>query len=114
MTGWNHRVLAFQHNEEIYFKVHEVYYDSNDIPNSYAESATTIEGDGLKSLKWINDRIADAFKKPILYGGAEFPKECNIRYKCPICGRDKFTQPTPHKCKGGFRKRNINFQIILK
>lgn len=28
-------------------------------------------------------------------------------WKCMLCGRDKFTRKSPHKCKGGFRKRKI-------
>ena len=28
------------------------------------------------------------------------------RWKCMLCGRDKFTHKSPHKCVGGYRKRN--------
>jgi hypothetical protein len=31
------------------------------------------------------------------------------KHKCLLCGRDKFSQPTPHKCVGGFRKRKLKF-----
>jgi glycerol-3-phosphate cytidylyltransferase-like family protein len=31
------------------------------------------------------------------------------RYKCLLCGRDKFTRRTPHKCNHGYRKRNIKW-----
>lgn len=36
------------------------------------------------------------------------------RYKCLLCGRDKFTEKTPHKCVGGFRKRKIKWEEIKK
>lgn len=34
------------------------------------------------------------------------------RYKCLLCGRNKFTRKSPHHCVGGFRKRNIKWEII--
>jgi hypothetical protein len=33
------------------------------------------------------------------------------RIKCMLCGRDKFTRKSAHKCFGGFRKRKIVWQI---
>lgn len=35
-----------------------------------------------------------------------------VRYRCLLCGRDKFTRKSPHNCKGGFRKRNIKWEPI--
>lgn len=32
------------------------------------------------------------------------------RWKCLLCGRDKFTQKQAHRCVGGFRKRRIKWQ----
>lgn len=37
-----------------------------------------------------------------------------IRYKCLLCGRDKFTRKSPHNCIGGFRKRNIKWLPIFE
>jgi hypothetical protein len=37
----------------------------------------------------------------------------SIRYKCELCGRDKFTQKTPHKCKGGYRKRGLKWKMYV-
>lgn len=34
------------------------------------------------------------------------------KWKCMICGRDKFTHKSPHKCIGGYRKRKIIWQEI--
>lgn len=34
------------------------------------------------------------------------------RWKCMLCGRDKFTHKSPHKCVGGFRKRKIIWQEL--
>ena len=31
-----------------------------------------------------------------------------MKLKCLLCGRDKFTHKSPHKCVGGFRKRGFN------
>lgn len=34
------------------------------------------------------------------------------RWKCMLCGRDTFTRKSPHKCVGGYRKRNIVWQEV--
>lgn len=34
------------------------------------------------------------------------------RWKCMLCGRDKFTHKSPHKCVGGYRKRKIIWQEV--
>ena len=35
------------------------------------------------------------------------------KWKCMLCGRDKFTHKRAHKCTGGFRKRNIIWKEIV-
>ena len=35
-----------------------------------------------------------------------------IRYKCLLCGRDKFTRKSPHNCNSGFRKHKIQWEVI--
>ena len=39
-------------------------------------------------------------------------KNNKMRYKCNLCGRDKFTHKIPHKCIGGFRKRGLKWTPI--
>ncbi len=34
------------------------------------------------------------------------------RFKCKLCGRDKFTKKSPHNCVGGFRKRHIEWEEL--
>lgn len=36
------------------------------------------------------------------------------RYKCLLCGRDKFTRKSPHNCVGGYRKHKIQWQEIIE
>lgn len=38
----------------------------------------------------------------------------DIRYKCLLCGRNKFTKKTPHYCIGGYRKRGLKWEKIIK
>ena len=35
-----------------------------------------------------------------------------MKLKCLLCGRDKFTHKSPHRCIGGFRKRKLKWAII--
>jgi rubrerythrin len=34
------------------------------------------------------------------------------KYRCLLCGRDKFTKKSPHKCIDGYRKHNLIFEEI--
>lgn len=56
--------------------------------------------------KWIIEAMeeyAALSQPPIIRSG---------RWKCMLCGRDKFTHKSPHKCVGGFRKRKIIWQEV--
>ena len=73
--SWNHRVLAHKYEEEIYFEIHEVYYDKNGIPNGYKEKPVTIGGENIKGMRWSLNKMKECLKKPILWAGDDFPKE---------------------------------------
>lgn len=109
--GWNYRILAHKHNEEVELSIHEVYYNDNDIPDSYTKFPVSVNSDSPKGIKWSLNKMQDALKKPILWAGKEFPKECKVKYECQMCGRNNFANPGPHKCKGGFRKRKLEFEM---
>jgi len=36
----------------------------------------------------------------------------DTRYKCLLCGRNKFTHKTSHYCRGGYRKRGLKWEKI--
>jgi hypothetical protein len=40
-------------------------------------------------------------------------KNKEVRYKCLLCGRDKFTSKSAHNCVGGFRKRKIQWEVVV-
>jgi len=85
--AWNHRILAHEYNGEIYFMIHEVSYNENNIPYSYTERATTVGGEDLKSITWILYRMLECRNKPILWAGEKFPKEFKKRViKRCFCG----------------------------
>lgn len=64
--SWNHRVLAHEHKGEIYFQMHEVYYDKEGVLNSYTANPVTVGGESIESIKWTLDEMAKAREKPIL------------------------------------------------
>ena len=79
--GWNHRVLEHTDNDQVYYMIHEVYYDDKGVPNGYAENGTKVLGDTTMELKWALDRMLDALSKPIL-SVENFPKEsCELNKK---------------------------------
>lgn len=72
--SWNHRILASEHKNEMYYQIYEVYYDDNGKPNSYTENPITIGGDNIESIKWQLDHISKCLDKPIL-SIKDFPNE---------------------------------------
>lgn len=83
----------------------------------------------LETLWNVNPRLAEAAEKDVArwqkletsqekalhkhgVNGCALSKK-PTRYRCLLCGRDKFTRKSPHNCKGGFRKRNIQWQPIF-
>lgn len=59
---------------------------------------------GLRLLEIVKMNVNEQLKQPpIIRIG---------RWKCMLCGRDKFTHKSPHKCVGGFRKRKIIWQEL--
>lgn len=41
----------------------------------------------------------------------EVVKIVEPKYRCNLCGRDKFDKPSPHRCISGFRKRKIEWSL---
>ncbi len=37
-----------------------------------------------------------------------------VRYKCLLCGRDKFISKTAHNCIGGYRKHGLKWEEIYE
>jgi hypothetical protein len=75
--GWNHRVLAHKHNNEIYFKIHEVYYDAIGKPDGYTANAVCVSAEDINSIIWTLDKMKECIEKPILWAGSKFPQEFN-------------------------------------
>lgn len=73
--SWNYRVLALEHDKEIYFQIREVYYDKEGIPNSYSTSPSYIESENISGMEWTLNAYKEALSKPILYSGEKFPNE---------------------------------------
>lgn len=83
--SWNHRVFANEHKGEVYFTIHETYYNKKGIPNGYTESKT-IGAEDIKGLRWTLNKMKEALEKPILSIN-NFPKE----YKKPVLISDTAT-----------------------
>lgn len=72
--GWNHRILAHETNGEVWFQMHEVYY-ADDVATSYTAQPSTVGSDGLPGIRWTLNKMRAAWKKPVLWAGAQFPNE---------------------------------------
>ena len=113
MSYWNYRILAKENDEELYFQLHEVYYE-NDVPYAYTSDPVAVESETLTDLKLTLKYMKHALKKPVLWYGEKFPTECKIKYKCDLCGRNNFDSPSPHNCINGFRRRKFEWTLIAK
>ena len=76
--GWNHRVLAHEDGEDMYFEIHEVYYNEENIPNGYTENGVSVGAENIKGIKWVLNKMNECADKPILYAGDKFPDEYKI------------------------------------
>jgi hypothetical protein len=112
--GWNHRILATERNGEVYFQVHEVYYNDDGIPERYTLNPISVGCETINGIRWTINKMAESVKKPVLWAGDKFPKECAITYECQLCGRNKFTRKSPHQCSGGYRKHHIEWKLNCK
>lgn len=72
--SWNYRVIATQHNGETCLAIHEVYYHEHK-PCGLTEQPVYIGGNTIKDLRWTLNRMKEALKKPVLWGGDKFPQE---------------------------------------
>lgn len=73
--GWNHRILAHEHKGEVYFEIHEVFYNNNGEPDGYTEKGVSVGGEDLESITWTLEKMFECRDKPILWAGDKFPKE---------------------------------------
>jgi len=72
--GWNYRVLAHKDGDEMYFMMHEVYYNKDGIPNSYTANGVGLGSNSIEGLEWGLDKMKEALSKPIL-SIENFPEE---------------------------------------
>lgn len=71
MNSWNYRVLRHTSmrsdgSAEVYFAVHEVYYDEKNRAVSCTENPSFVYGETPEELRRDLDRMAGAFKLPTL------------------------------------------------
>jgi hypothetical protein len=74
---WNYRILAHKYDTEWYFQVHEVYYNEQGTPVSYALAGTTIGSESLKGINQVLNQLHESLNSPIL-STEDFPKEWNV------------------------------------
>jgi len=72
--SWNHRILAHKDEEEMYFQIHEVYYDENGTANRYTKNGVSVGAESLEALNWVLEKMKECAKKPILLAD-DFPNE---------------------------------------
>jgi hypothetical protein len=74
--SWNHRILAHKDGDEVYFEIHEVYYDEDGKPISYTADGANVGSESLDGIKRVLDKMKECVNKPIL-SADDFPNEYN-------------------------------------
>lgn len=69
---WNYRVLAHKEGDEVYFQIHEVYYEEKHL--GYTENGVTVGSEDVEGIKWVLDLMRECLEKPIL-SVEDFPNE---------------------------------------
>jgi len=71
---WNYRILAHKNDGELYFKIHEVFYNKKMEATCYSECPAHIMSEDLKGISWVLLKMKECVKKPILWAGDKFPE----------------------------------------
>lgn len=79
MSTWNHRVLSHKSKNpncegEVYFQIHEVYYNKEENPTSYTENGVSVGGEGYADLQWVLSEMQICLTKHVL-DADNFPNE---------------------------------------
>ena len=64
--SWNHRLLAHKDGDEMYFQIHEVYYDKEGKPDGYTANGVSVGAESLDGINWVLDKMKECLEKPIL------------------------------------------------
>jgi len=72
--SWNYRILAHKHKDEMYFEIHEVYYDDKGNANGYSANGISVGAGSLEGINWVLNKMKECADKPILLAD-DFPNE---------------------------------------
>lgn len=72
--SWNYRLMAHTLNGDVFFDMHEVYYNKKGRPNSYTEKGVSAGGEDLEGIYETLELMKLALKKPIIHAGDKFPQ----------------------------------------
>lgn len=74
---WNYRLMAKEGRGEVWFDIHEVYYN-NDIPTSCSKYPACVSGNSVDEVKEVLSKMTECLEKPIIWYGEKFPEEYRI------------------------------------
>ena len=71
---WNHRVIRRKYDTgEVYYAIHEVYYDESGKPNGVTALPVGVFEDSIDDLAITIDRLRECLSKPVLDYDEDFP-----------------------------------------
>lgn len=67
--SWNYRVVKHEDEHEVWYGLHEVYYDEEHNPDGFSEKPIDPRGTTVEELRGDIDLMLQAFNRPVLdYG----------------------------------------------
>jgi hypothetical protein len=72
---WNHRVVKRTFNDEVFYGIHEVYYDDDGTINGCTMEPVAIQEESVEDLEVTLTRMLQCAVKPVLDFDTDIPSE---------------------------------------
>lgn len=63
---WNHRVIKHEKDGEVWYTLHEVFYDDDGSIKGWTQDAIAPLSETRDGLYWVLDKMREAVAKPVL------------------------------------------------
>jgi hypothetical protein len=71
---WNYRLMAHKDGDDLYFEIHEVYYEKN-IPVKYSASPISVGAHSLSGVRECLNKMYEVLVQPVIWAGDRFPED---------------------------------------
>lgn len=66
MSTWNHKVVRTQYNAEVYYGIHEAYYDDTGKVVSWTMRPVEVTGNSIQDLRKTLEQMLECLDKEVI------------------------------------------------